>query len=256
MNPVLAPLAADGFAFLLASRCFRFMGGAALAVLGVLITVKAKNYYAAPLYPLLFAAGAVAFERATLTRRRLRPACAALLVVSGLALAPLVLPVLPIPQFLAYRRLWHGWTPVRFEALPPDLFPQQFSDEFGCDAMVRQTSAVYRALPAEERARTAIFANNYGEAAAVDFFGPRYGLPPAIGTGETYWLWGPRGYIGSTAIVLGSDGKGDREHFQRVEPVAHVGSPYVRSEERFDIFLCRGLKGGSLQALWPGMRKW
>ena len=87
-------------------------------------------------------------------------------------------------------------------------------------------------------------------------FGPRYGLLPSISTSETYWLWGPRKYAGSTVIVLGSDGKGDREFFQSVEPAARVDDSYAQSEERFSILLCRGMKQGDLRALWPKMRKW
>jgi hypothetical protein len=56
-------------------------------------------------------------------------------------------------------------------------------------------------------------------------------------------------------IVLGSDGRGDREHFQSVEAVGRTQHPYSRRDENFDIFLCRGL-ASDLHKLWPGMKKW
>ena len=78
-------------------------------------------------------------------------------------------------------------------------------------------AVVVLSLPADEQARTAIFSNSWGSAAAIDFFGPKYALPPAISKINNYWLWGPRNYDGSTMIVLRSDGSGDRKHFASVE---------------------------------------
>ena len=259
MNPALAPLCFGGLLWLLLSRGasrFRFVGWTALLVTAILLLLRAKNYYLSPIYPVLFAAGAVALEHATAARRRpFRLAYAGFVVLSGLLLAPLVMPILSISHFLAYRRLWDGLTPVRFEALPETPLPQYFSDEFGWENMARQTGLAYARLPPAERASTAIFANDYGQAAAIDFFGPRYGLPAAIGKNETYWLWGPRGYTGSTVLVLGSNGKGDREFFRTVQPDGRVTDPYSRADEQFTIFLCRGMDG-SLKALWPKIKSW
>jgi hypothetical protein len=259
MNPVVAPLALAGVGWLVAhreARRWRALGWAGLFVVVVLMALKSKNYYVAPIYPLLFAAGAVWVEGVTAASVRwARPAYVAAMTVSGLMLAPLVMPVLSVPEFLAYQRAWHGFVPVRFEALPEDLLPQQFSDEFGWEEMVRRTSVVFHALPTEEQARTAIFANNYGEAAAIDFFGPKYGLPQSVSGNESFWLWGPRGYTGSTVIVLGSDGRGDREHFRTVDVVGPVGDERVRGMEQFDLLLCRGLTT-DLRVMWPETKKW
>ena len=71
----------------------------------------------------------------------------------------------------------------------------------------------------------------------------------------SYWYWGPRDYTGSTVIVLGSDGDGDREHFKTVEPVGRTYHPYSRRDEHFEIFLCRGLNQ-HLKTLWPRIKNW
>lgn len=259
MNPLLMPLWLAGLAWLLVARKardYRWLGLASLTVFVILMLLKAKNYYVGPIYPALFAAGAVALERATFRRGLWLPSCyMAAVFVAGLLLAPFSLPVLPVEQFLAYQRIAGGFNPIRIERLEPGLLPQQFADEFGWEEMVRKTAYVYASLPEAEREQTAIFANNYGEAAAIDFFGPRYGLPPAIGKHVTYWLWGPRDYSGQTVIVLGSDGRGDREVFRRVEAKEAVGSPYVRREERFHIYLCRDPRI-TLASLWPRLKSW
>ena len=56
-------------------------------------------------------------------------------------------------------------------------------------------------------------------------------------------------------IVLGSDGRGDREHFATVEAMGRTEHPYSRRDEHFDIFVCRDLNM-TLQALWPKAKKW
>ncbi len=259
MNPLLAPLWIAGFAWLLwakpATR-FRFLGLTCLGIFTLLIALKAKNYYLAPIYPALFAAGAIAFETASAnTARWTRPLYATAVLAPGIILAPFALPILPVEKFLAYQQAFQGFTPIRMENLKPALLPQQFADEFGWQQMVEKTAVVYNSLPQPQRDQTAIFANDYGEAAAIDFFGPRYGLPPAVSNHVTYWLWGPRNYTGSSVIVLGSDGKGDREHFRIVESAAHVDNPYARADEHFDIFLCRDLTP-ALPSLWPKIKAW
>ena len=120
--------------------------------------------------------------------------------------------------------------------------------------MAEATARVYKSLSPEEQTRTAIFANSYGQAGAIDFFGPRLGVPKSICNHQSYWLWGPRDFDGSIVVVLGSDGTGDREHFQSVEAAGSVEHPYSRRDKHFDIFLCRGLTG-DLHRFWPAHEK-
>ena len=80
--------------------------------------------------------------------------------------------------------------------------PQIFADQFGWEEMTATVARVYNSLPPEVRAKTAIFGQNYGQAGAIDLFGPKYGLPPAISGHQSYFLWGPRGYTGESVIVM------------------------------------------------------
>ena len=254
MNPVLFPLWLGGLVWLLIGR-FRILGIVYLVLLGTFIVLRGKNYYIASIYPVLFAGGAVGFEQITRTRSRwTRALYSILLVGSTFVLALTVSPIFSPGNFIAFQKKL-GIEPPKAENQPTGPLPQYFADEFGWREMAEATARVYKTLSPEEQARAAIFANNYGEAGAIDFFGPRLGLPKTICNHQSYWLWGPRDYNGSVVIVLGSDGSGDREHFQSVEAVGHVEHRYSRRDEHFDIFLCRGFTG-DLREAWKKMKKY
>ena len=258
MNPLLAPLWLGGLAWLMfakAARPVQFLGWFFLTIFMALLIMRAKNYYVAPAYPVLFAAGAVAFEAWSASRQWTRGAYAGSVLAAGLFLAPFVLPVLPVKDFIAYQHVFGDFRPVIFERSAPGPLPLQFAAEFGWEQMVAETAKVFHSLPAAEQKTTAIFANDYSEAGAIDLFGPKYGLPPAISNDVTYWLWGPRDYSGKTVIVLGSDGAGDRRHFRQVITAARAQTPFSRTDEQFDIFLCRDLNT-DLRLLWPSLKKW
>ena len=255
LNPILFLLWFGGLVWLLRERRYRIFGIVYLALLATFITLRGKNYYLVSIYPLLFAAGAVAFEKITSASWRWsRVVYVLLLIGSIIILAPTVSPILSPEGAVAYQRKL-GFEPPKAENQRTGPLPQYFADEFGWREMAEQTARVYKSLSPEEQARTAIFANSYGQAGAIDYFGPALGLPKSISNHQTFWWWGPRNYDGSIVIVLGSDGTGDHEHFQSVEVVGHTEHPYSRRDEHFDIFLCRGFSGDLRQA-WSKMKKY
>lgn len=257
LNPVSAVLWVDGVLWLLFTRAgarYSLLAWTFLVVLGALLITQGKNYYVSPVYPMMFAAGAVGFTR-WIRNAWSRAAYTALLAASGVLLAPMALPLLRPETYLRYQHAL-GIAPIKAENQRTGPLPQYFADEFGWEDMVRKTAAVYWSLPPAERARTAIFANSWGQAAAVDYFGPKYGLPRAISNHNSYWLWGPRDYDGSTVIVLGSDGEGDRKFFSSVlDSGQKTDNPWSREDEHFTIWLCRGLHW-NLRAVWPKIKSW
>ena len=272
MNPILFPLWVGGLVWFFFGRDtrdrgtvgedsmygrgpFRLLGWTYVVVLTAFIALKAKNYYVAPIYPMLFAAGAIGLERLATGRRMgtwVRSAYVALVIAVGALLMPFSVPVLSPENFIRYEDAL-GLKPPEIEHQQNGPLPQWFADEFGWQEMVEKVAKVYNSLPPEERARTAIFSNGWGEAAAVDFYGPRYGLPQAISKHNSYWLWGPGKYDGSTMIILRSSGRNEPKLFQSVEVVGHVEHPYARRDEEFDIYLCRGLKA-NLRDAWPKLK--
>ena len=114
---------------------------------------------------------------------------------------------------------------------------------------------VYNGLPEQVRARTAIFGQNYGQAGAIDFFGAKYGLPPAISGHQSYFLWGPRSYTGDSMIVLGDREEALKRIFRDVRKAARVEHPYSMPYQHFDVYYCTGLNQ-TLQDLWPALKAW
>ena len=105
------------------------------------------------------------------------------------------------------------------------------------------------------RQRRPFTASNYGQAAAIDFFGRQYGLPKAISGHQNYFLWGPRNYTGEIVILVGEDEAETREEFDSVTVAATLDVPYAFWYETRPILLCRGLKF-DLQTGWPRVKKW
>jgi Dolichyl-phosphate-mannose-protein mannosyltransferase len=265
LNPVSFPFWLGGLLFYFFSRdakSYRLFGWAFVITIGSFLITHGKDYYSAPAYVMLFAAGAVATERliANLSVRAkaqsvLRAACFVWIVLGVVSLLPLVLPVLPIDTFLRYQSHLPFEVPKTERSFIGETLPQYYADEFPWPGMVATVAGVYHSLTPEEQARTAIFGNNYGQAAAIDFFGPQYGLPKAISGHQNYFLWGPRHYTGDIVIVLGSDEEGEREHFESVTVAATLNNPYAYRYENSPILLCRGLKW-DLQAGWSRVKNW
>ena len=233
-------------------RC-RALGWAYLVVLAVMMALKGKDYYLAPAYPMLFAAGGVFWERLT-ERRWLRVPLPAALALSGVVAAPMALPVLSPENFLRYESVL-GFTPPKTEVGHIGKLPQHFGDRFGWEEMVATVAKVYYGLPPEERAKAAIYAGNFGEAGAIDFFGPRYGLPKAICAHQTYFFWGPRNYTGEVMILLQSRRRDAERYFASIEDGPILSNPYAMAEERYTILIARGLKL-PLAAIWPRLKHW
>jgi hypothetical protein len=259
-NPPACLIWLTGLGSLLFSRVhrqLRVLGLAYLITLAVLLIIHGKVYYIAPAYPMLLAAGAVMIEQWARFRwpKRLVPVYAVVLVLSGAMIAPTLIPVLPPDAYFAYVK--HLPIPQpRIENRATNAMPQFFADRFGWPEMVEAVARVYFSLPAEERAKTAIFGNDYGQSGAIDFYGPRLGLPKALGNHLTYWYWGPRQYTGESCIVLGSRRESEERHFESVEEVGWVGHPYAMKQEQFPILLCRKPKGWTFQQIWPQIKNW
>jgi 4-amino-4-deoxy-L-arabinose transferase-like glycosyltransferase len=247
-NPFTAPLWLAGLAWLAFARAaarWRVLAWMYVVPLLLFLLAEARAYYLAPAYPMLLAAGAVALESG-LARLRPRMATAARAVVvlamlaAGASTAVLALPLSPINST--------GW------ALSRGVH-DNFAEQVGWPELVAQVAEVYHALPPAERARAGIFANNYGEAGAINLYGPRHGLPRAIATVNSYWALGMGDPPPRTLIVLGEDAEAMARAPATCTLAGRVRIPHgVENEESGlpDVFVCRGFQV-PVSELWPAM---
>ena len=250
-------LGAAGAAWLLLSRAarpWRIMGWAAVVAFLVVMALHGKSYYAGPVYPALVAAGAVALEGAPARAARPLAALTALLLVSyGALTLPLGLPILTPPAMIRYGRALHltsANTTNTGEVLP---LPQDYADMLGWPELAAATATVYRELPPADRARAVVIADNYGEAGALDLFGPRLGLPPAVSATGSYWFFGPGKLPGEVAIVVGTDSTDLAPFFGEIRRARTVLNPLgVHEEMRVPIWVARR-PHATLQQVWPSL---
>ncbi len=259
LHPLTLPLWLGGlgyFFFHPQGKRYRALGWTFLGVLALLLLTDGRTYYLAPAFPMLFAGGAVLFAGWARpgVRRWLVGGYLGLLALGGILLAPMSLPVLSPETYVKYSRAL-GMAPPDVETANTGKLPQLFADRFGWPEKAQQTAEIYQSLSPEEQEVTAIFASNYGDAGAIDFYGPALGLPKAISGHLNYWYWGPRDYTGEIIIGLGIDPQSTRSLFESCEIVAQASNPWSMPRERFPIYLCRGLKM-PLNELWPDVKNW
>jgi hypothetical protein len=262
MHPLAAPVWIAGLIELLRDRegkGWRVLGVTYLVIMLCMLTMHGRPYYPAPAYPMLFAAGGLVLERwfAHLQSGRwLRPAYVALLVVTGLILAPFAyFPLFTVDQYIAYSKFLH-LAPVRIENHRMGPLPQIYADQFGWEEMAQVVADAYHRLPPDEQKSCAIFAQNYGQAGAIDFFGAKMGLPPAISGHQNYFYWGFRDYTGECVMVMDDNPERLSELWESVEKVGTVDHPLSMPYQHFDVYLCRHAKFGTLDKLWPQIKRW
>jgi len=252
---LLVVLGALAFLFARDTKPVRAFGWAYIFLLAFFVLSRGKTYYLAAIYPVMLAEAAVVFERWSARPKRvwMRPVLLTLIVSLAAAAAPFAVPVLPADRLVSYAG-WLGIEPPAGERQEMGLLPQHFADQFGWEELAADVAGVYRGLSDTDRARCGIYAQNYGEASAINVFGPRLGLPPAISGHNNYWIWGPVPGRGDVMIVIGGKAEDHlRAYRQVVEAARHSDQYAMPYESDLPIYLCRGPKG-KLEDLWPRLK--
>jgi hypothetical protein len=249
------------FIFKRGGKSLRLFGWSYFVVFAIMVQSHAKVYYLTPIYSLYLAAGASWFGTFTAegAKRILRPVMAILLVGLSLIALPFAIPALEVDEFIAYSQKL-GLSPKPEEKHQLSELPQYYADMFGWEEMTAQVAGIYSRLTAEEKSSCVIFMRNYGQAAAIDFFGRKYGLPHALCAHNNYWFWKPEKINFKVAIIMG--GEQDLEsnlaelqgpgRFESVELAATTNCRYaIPFENNRQIFLCRGPLF-TIEQIWPG----
>jgi hypothetical protein len=258
MHPILLPVWIAGLIWFLRDRRWRVLGLTFVVFFVWMEVAHAKNYYVFPIYPMLFAGGAVVIERwlansAATTRTAARVAVVSIIVLASLPFIPMATWMLRPERLLAYQNAI-GFKPAKMEVHHESLLPQPVADQFGWPEMASEVAAIYNSLPPEDRAQTGIWAGNYGEAGAMNEFGPQYGLPQAYSRHQNHWYWGPPPQVYKNLIVIQwslDDVRDNCTSFQAFEHYQRFGM----GEENTPIYLCRGVEF-DIQKIWWHSHHW
>jgi hypothetical protein len=259
MLPLTLPIWLAGLWYLFLQRegkTYRALAWAWIISASIIVALSPRVYYLFPAYPLLFAAGGVAWERWLAAPRWqwVKPVYATLMILMAAVLAPTLLPLLPPETYIRYAEVTHLQQP-RIETARLGPLPQLFADQFGWPEMAATVGSAFNSLPPAVRAKTCIFTQNYGQAGAIDLFGPQYGLPQAISGHQSHFLWGPMGCTGESVIVLAGNQEKLESEYASVRKVARVEHRYSMPYEHFDVFYCERLKM-PVSEVWPHVKNW
>ena len=219
-----------------AGKLLRAIGWMFVVPLALFVILKGRVYYFAAAYPMVYAAGSVWGESWLSSLNRgwataLRAVALLVLAVDIAIAAALTLPLAPI-----HSKWWHVSSKVQGD----------FVEEIGWPELVETVAQVRDSLPPDQRANLGILAGNYGEAGAINLFGPKYGLPSVISGVNSFWARGYGDPPPDTLIVLGHSAGYLARNFASCRVVAHSWNRFgVENEETVDhpdIYVCRGLK--------------
>ncbi len=264
LNPLTIFLWLPGLIWLLRCPAWRWIGLTFLLFFVSMFALHAKDYYVTPIYPVLFAAGGIAWERrrwrpfgnlsATAAPDRADrllafPLYQATLVVTGILLLPMAVPVLTPQLWLRYTTALHLRDTVgNAETARTGPFPQFFADRFGWQEYLDIVTGAYIALSPEDRARVLIFTNDYGEAGALDILGSyeHRNLPPAASGQNNYWLWGTHGRGPDLVIAIVRDTPQEvATKYASVTVIGHMSHPFAMPHEHRNVYLLRGRRASA-----------
>ena len=255
-NPFALPLLVAGLLYYFFSKegaKYRFLAWTYLLLVVMMVfSGSSRPDRIAAMYTVLFAGGAVAIAKIRLPSARKLAAVSmvVVLVVGGMAVLPIFTPVLPpalVKQYLSTLGISFDLENGKMN----EPLPQWLADRLGWHELAADVARVYHALPAEEQNNAIIVSANYGEAGALEFYGPEFGLPSVYATHNTYYLWGPPSDSVKTYIGVFVNPRDLETRFESVvEASIHTCEDCTRPQRRIPIYVARGPRF-SVTAEWP-----
>ncbi|MBN1292012.1 MAG: glycosyltransferase family 39 protein [Candidatus Latescibacteria bacterium] len=260
-NPLAFPLWIAGLAFIFLSpdmKKYRFLGWAYLPLLAMMIaSASSRPDRIAAMYTVLFAAGAVAIDR--LRHPSIQRSAAilmiAMLIIGGILFTPITTPLLPpsvVKQYISALGLSFNLESGKKD----EPVPQWLADRLGWYELASDVARVCQTLSEDEKRNSIIISTNYGEAGALELFGPGFHLPPVYATHNNYHLWGPppdsiRTYI---AVFVNRDDL-DKMFDHVIEARIHTCKNCTRQQQQIPIYIARGPRF-SVTTEWPKVKSY
>jgi 4-amino-4-deoxy-L-arabinose transferase-like glycosyltransferase len=246
-NPFMLPFWIAGLLFCFRESKYKMIGFMYLFPVLTFLILQGRGYYPAPTYVMLVAAGMFVFDRWLLTLNRKPALLYRTLGWFALLLGFIVVAVLGLPIAPVNSTVWNINREVH----------DDFAEQIGWRELTESVADVYHSLPEEELTRVGILAGNYGEAGALDLYGPEYNLPKVISPVNSFWMQGPPPEAIDVLIVVGYPDNSASSYFNSCELVGAVSNQYgvINEEvELRDIYICKGLRK-PWSEMWDGMRR-
>ncbi len=262
MNPLLIPLLCIGLVRILkrfGGFQARFLGIAFLVTTVLIFSLYARIFMLVALFIPIIAAASIWIEESISNKKWRGPALAGLftyLAIGGCLVAPASLPILPLESLHDYAQTF-GWLyqPVKDFNYEKGELPWEFSSRIGWEDMVKSVADVYNSLPAEERSQVGIYAEWFGPAGAIDYFGPAYGLPPAVSGHMNYYLWGPGENSWEEMILVTNNPYPFQQYYHSVEIKTVILNPYGTRDTRPKVYLAKNPSGIlDLHTFWESLK--
>jgi 4-amino-4-deoxy-L-arabinose transferase-like glycosyltransferase len=242
VGPLAVPLVVAGLWWLWARRPWRVLAVAGATIAALLLAVGGGAHDLGPVYLVGIAAGSVATEGwLAAAPHRWHRAVGALAANALVPLAALA-PVASVPVYAELFQDVNG----------------ELAEQVGWPEMVDLVAGVTGVLPDDEQADVHVLTASYGEAAAIDLYGPARGLPPgtALSAHNSYADWWPDGEPSGSFITLRYPRSALAPYCDTVGPLAVVGNLDGIENEiaGAPIHLCRGLRV-SPDELREGLRR-
>ncbi|MEO8879225.1 MAG: glycosyltransferase family 39 protein [Gemmatimonadaceae bacterium] len=237
---------------------FRVVGWTCIGAFLLLLGLHGKSYYIGPIYPTMFAAGAMAFERwsahfSSRTAMVVRVTAVVVLVSFGAMGAPLELPLFSKEATAAFAERSGMGSATKTNQGTPLRLPQDYADMLGWPELVNAVAHAYDSLPPEKRALVILAGANYGEAGALEFYGPKLGLPRVVSAAGSYWFFGPGEKPGTIMISLGVTREDMYRFYDTVTPARKVVNEWgVPEESEVSVYVGENPKS-TIQAIWPSL---
>ncbi len=224
------------FFFVKSGERFRLLGWVFVLVEIFLLIFKGKDYYALGLYPFVLAAGAVFLEKITANGwvgKVVRTGLIGLSLALGIAIAPFSIPYLPVEEMVKYCADFQKNTgisgPTKWEDGVEHDLPQDYADMQGWREIGKLAIKAWQ--QSEDKKATLIYAENYGQASAIEWYGHQQGLPAVYSFSDTYLLWIPDTLDREiTTFIYVNDELGEdvQELFADIQMIGAVENPRAR----------------------------
>jgi hypothetical protein len=235
--------------FFKSSKPYRFIGYLFILILTTFLLLKGKAYYTLGIYPVMIAAGGYAIEKYFTGRISfLKWIVVLIIIIAAVPVIPFGLPILPPDSMVKYGRNLSKFfppEPVKWEDGKIHSLPQDYADMLGWEEIVIIVADKYNSLSITEKESCVIFAENYGEAGALYFYGKKYNLPEPLSFHESFIFWTPDQLKAESLIKVGeTDDMNELKN--NYELIGKITNPYAR-EYGLPIYYCWNLKPGLFQ---------